>query len=529
MSGLFKQTRAAFLLLIFWAGALGTLTGCPVIADETGGSRCDAERRCTAGAAEVCGEDGKTYACEAMATCEGVIIDPSGQACMLDQPTCMDPVCPPFECEGGVLFDENGCRTCSCAPVDCPDVDPTECGPGQVTVCNPDDVCGLDCWCEANPACVPVACNLFCANGYETDADGCEVCECNDEPPVCAYEACERGTRSECGPDRDGDGCPECVCVPLECPDEIDFAECAPGTSLECVEGPDGEPRWSCEPDNHCPEVSECDGPFEQLVCDDSIDGCCVCEQIECPPVLPPACEEGRVECMPDDVCGLDCWCEPDSCPVVVDVPDCDNGQLARGTGRDGCTFYYCQEVSCPDVACPEVVCPYGYEKDANGCQTCECAFPETCDDDIDCDLFCEYGRKQSADGCLLCECNPPPTCGQVMCNLACENGFEVDENGCEMCQCKSSECFDDTQCGFDEQCVFDLMEPVACCPPGALCDASIPACVGECQQANSCASDAQCAPNELCRESSRPECCATSDVACTDDQIACPFYCSTL
>ena len=57
----------AVLLAMALAGCSGS--------DFVSGERCSAERRCSAGQAEVCGEDGQQYACAALARCEGVIVE----------------------------------------------------------------------------------------------------------------------------------------------------------------------------------------------------------------------------------------------------------------------------------------------------------------------------------------------------------------------------------------------------------------------------------------------------------------------
>ena len=54
--------------------------------------------------------------------------------------------------------------------------------------------------------CPAFECDLVCRNGFQTDADGCEICECNLCPQVrCAIE-CENGFKT------DNDGCLICEC-----------------------------------------------------------------------------------------------------------------------------------------------------------------------------------------------------------------------------------------------------------------------------------------------------------------------------
>ncbi len=62
--------------------------------------------------------------------------------------------------------------------------------------------------------CAPVACDLYCENGFKTGADGCEICQCAEPPPppsscppvLCAL-FCENGFA------RGEDGCEVCRCA----------------------------------------------------------------------------------------------------------------------------------------------------------------------------------------------------------------------------------------------------------------------------------------------------------------------------
>jgi hypothetical protein len=406
-------TRRKLSLVLSALGVALCLMGCPS-ADVVSESKCDAARRCATGVEEVCGEDGKTYACNALARCEGVIVDPSGQACMIDSPDMGDTpdmpdepdMCPercPSVCPDGYQnsLDENGCTTCACEPVDC----------------------------------APVACDLFCAEGFKVGPDGCDVCECNNVGPICTYQPCEPGTRSECGADRDGDGCDDCFCTPIDCPAE---------------------------------EPPDCDGPGEVLVCEESDEGCqkCWCDVINCPPIDTPeelSCDANqRVECVPGDVCGTSCWCEDLMCPPLQDI-DCDDGEPVRRVDDNGCSYMFCFTGICPDIACPEDVCPFGTERDENGCDTCESAVVQ--------------------------------------------------------------ECQDDEQCGLYEACVFDLSDPMSCCPPLISCDDIFPACVGECQPLTPCEQGQLCGTGQACDEMERDDCCPLGAL-CDTDIPSCPLLC---
>jgi hypothetical protein len=193
---------------------------------------CLAERRCGPSEASACGVDGVEYECAAIATCYGVEIDPSGEACGT-QPQCEDVACRLY-CENGYKTDSDGCEICECR--------------------------------DEEPQCSDVMCNLACENGFETDENGCEICECREpdggqceEDPCVAYHCadrrgmCERESvlaasgacpapdftfweplpQCECGDD---------LCAPLECASD---SECGGDLGL-CVRTPNEDRAGYC-------------------------------------------------------------------------------------------------------------------------------------------------------------------------------------------------------------------------------------------------------------------------------------------
>ena len=83
-----------------------------------------------------------------------------------EPPGCMENGCPEGQaCK--VLEDECVSSDCTC-----------DAGTGEIN-CSPD--CGGGSCVEE---CGPVVCNLFCEDGFKLDANGCEICECN-EPQGC--------------------------------------------------------------------------------------------------------------------------------------------------------------------------------------------------------------------------------------------------------------------------------------------------------------------------------------------------------
>ena len=321
------------------AMAWAALTGCSG-QDLLSGERCSAERRCSAGQAEVCGEDGQQYACAALARCEGVIVDLSGAAC--EPPITCPPIAPPeclmgerLNCEVGF---EGGCMMCECEPQEeqCPDVDYAPCPLDSVFVCHDDDQDGCDeCFCEpvGCPPIAPPEClmgeELVCEVGFE---GGCMMCECEPQqqcPDPDSVPVCLPGSR-------------DCWCEPIAC-GPVEMPVCQAGERPERFFGRPPCSWIDCVP-QACEQVScllACDNGF--LVGED---GCEVCECAPVPCESDEECklfqrcvaaeEPGAINCCPP---GYDCIEDLPICPAECqEVKRCDPSQSM------------CQ----PDEACKE-------------------------------------------------------------------------------------------------------------------------------------------------------------------------------
>lgn len=110
--------------------------------------------------APVCGCDGQTYSNACFAHAAGTSVVSEG------------------ECEPVAQF----CGGFANLP--CPDG--FVCGEDPNDGCDPENG-GADCGgiCVPAPSCEPVLCELFCENGFATDADGCEVCSCAEVADTC--------------------------------------------------------------------------------------------------------------------------------------------------------------------------------------------------------------------------------------------------------------------------------------------------------------------------------------------------------
>jgi len=111
---------------------------------------------------------------------------------------------------------------------------------------------------------------------------------------------------------------------------------------------------------------------------------------------------------------------------------------------------------NCEPETC-KMKCQYGFKRDKNGCEYCECnecpagvplvnCFARPCDveaskcpEAASCyDDYCGgcHAHFLDAEGNEICN---KKECPEVMCALFCEDGYEQDENGCNMCRCKAS------------------------------------------------------------------------------------------
>jgi hypothetical protein len=362
---------------------------------------------CSEEHAPVCGVDGTTYgnACEAETA--GIEIAHEG-VCEVACYEIYAPVCGedgttyPNDCyaraAGAAIAHEGACE---CAPVACL----LYCENGYAT-----DAAGCD-TCEClPPLCEPVLCDLYCEHGFARDASGCETCSCNEPPAECASdddcaesEVCLYGACPPVCLDDDHDGaCDPCgggFCAPREMETRCSSdADCGDGgycaiegcAERDCL----GEPGADCGP-------SECFG---------------VCRAL--PPPPPPS------ECTSDVDCGDGAWCDVSECLPVGDLTVC--GGVCRAIEPE--------PTSCEsDVDCGEGA-------------RCEA---------IACTAVCE-SREDGTDGCLW----------------DCPGGI------CVIDEPTPSECTTDADCADGLRCEAPAIECLCEGGPCGACPASIGSCV---------------------------------------------------
>jgi hypothetical protein len=175
-------------------------------------------------------------------------LDENGEIICPQSGICVDNELPPecqsdFDCLNGQIcffLDYSNVGTCIQEEAVC-NVD-TDCLTGQACI---DGLC-------QERACLPVVCDLYCENGFQIDANGCEMCVCNEPPMECLDDSqCFNGYHCELmdcydstGLDCNGGG----ICVkdadPNQCGSDISCAmgevcvngECVPEPSCDCYE-----------------------------------------------------------------------------------------------------------------------------------------------------------------------------------------------------------------------------------------------------------------------------------------------------
>ncbi|MGI5862618.1 MAG: hypothetical protein ACOX6T_11255 [Myxococcales bacterium] len=380
-------------------------------------------------------------------------------------------------------------------------------------------------------ACSPVACALWCPNGFARDARGCEICACAEggcsSDRDCApgercvfpvYEAgdegmpapqgvCRPGPR-ECRADSDcaaGERCVLPICwpgadcdggvgycepVPVECRTD---AECAAGEVCRqdpthpCSWGPclmhELAPPMLCLPacssldERACGQRPDCRGIYGSA-CDASGN---------CTPDREFRCEDAREVCEPV-LC--DMWCpngfqrDERGCEICACNPGCrSDAECAAGEVCRQDPTHPCSWGPCPmhELAPPMLCLPACSSLDERACgqrPDCRGVYGSACDPSGNCTPDREF-RCEDANG----------ACEPVLCDMWCPTGFQRDERGCEICACNPG-CGSDADCGPGERCEAG----VETCDAAGNCQVS----EGVCRPAG-CFTDAECGPGMAC------------------------------
>lgn len=254
--------------------------------------------------------------------------------------------------------------------------------------------------------CDSVQCMMECGSlGFKEDRRGCQMCECNDPPPVPTAQP--------------GNACPDVLCA------------------MYCEYG-------NVRDNNGC-EICQCrEAPATELFTPN--EGCRVkqCKMF---------CELGFEEV---DGCPI-CRCKEPSCPEIMCAMYCEYGFLR---GENGCPVCTCAADPCTFIAdtCPadrprcksfkrsnerwEPRCIGSKERDRFWCSP------------ITCMMECENEFTNDKYGCSICECREEPKkeCPMMKCGGDCEYGYKYGNDGCRGCDCLPDPCLT-YKCGMDEVC----------------------------------------------------------------------------
>ena len=458
--------------------------GCESDNDCGPGERCELLEMCWTG---LCGDEGdedvKCGGCETYGEC---VPEPDVE-CNVDSDCEDGEVCVMYEgnCPGCNEGDEGPCDALWCPYVGVCEPEPQTACISDVD-CGPGEMCVFDDYLN----CLP----YDCADGedcLETNCLGAGHCE-----PIPSKDCY---SNDDCGP---GEECVyyETGCLPYECDED------EPCPTMPCVLTGVCEPvaQPGCLDDSDCPqgtvcELADCDcSPYDGWgeYCDCLGAGVCV------PDVKPDLCVTNQdcpsgTHCNANEICILpDCspsdpycgychgTCEPnDPEEGCFSDYDCDSGEVcALEDGYDCCPpNAYCADYlpACEGTCVPAPELPCAFDSD---CQQGE---------------YCDQSSYASMPGCCVPE--------------AYGNGCPMDYPLCPGVCLPLPEvagCLSDADCDADEVCNLQMLVPglypttIGCCPPNALCDASVPPCGGTCVPApepEGCFDDSECAPDEIC------------------------------
>lgn len=181
------------------------------------------------------------------------------------------------------------------------------------------------------------SCTLVCEQGFATDVDGCERCECApvDAGPGCAPTICALACRD--GFERDEAGCERCACkLPSD----------AGAGGAVSVDAGTVDAGGAVAVDAGCTTGIDCALPCPFGFARD-IAGCEVC-----------ACAAAPV----------DAGCGPTFCTLPC--------QFGFKRSAEGCGLCECSPrpaATCTPPAC-QLTCPAGFKQDSTGCNLCECS-----------------------------------------------------------------------------------------------------------------------------------------------------------
>ncbi|NOZ87018.1 MAG: hypothetical protein GXP49_12290 [Deltaproteobacteria bacterium] len=325
------------------------------------------------------------------------------------------------------------------------------------------------------PPCPDLTCDLYCPNGFMTDANGCPICRCKDNPDYCRTDwDCPQGFR--CNPCPDPEPCDNCDPIPVDAAGSPVNGETGGAEARAECGPPTCEPIHNdfCLSDDDCPDGFRCEQvwaePAKDCGCDDS--GAC-----ECNDIAKGVCVPREQECSSDQECPAGYHCEfpfmegagSAEGGVNNDRTGCGQDPAAGENNSDGC-------IPPPGLCMPDQQ---------------RCRDNRDCPAGMVCELFDDNARTDPDTGAPECypgqdcgsdygvcvpgdTCNCPeyyaPVCAATpwgeqktydnKCFAGCDHARILHEGECEG---PKPECFSDRDCPAGFRCELPVADDPSC------------------------------------------------------------------
>lgn len=225
---------------------------------------------------------------------------------------------------------------------------------------------------------------------------------------------CVDGSKNYCGGKSKGKCWCDAACAQYgDCCADVG-ASCGVGTTTKCQDNDDCKPGEYCSSPDGCASEGTCKKKPTNVFCTQVVTPYCSCD--------------GQTK-YSSNGCVFDRFehtgeCQKTSCGGFAGTP-CPSGQLCVDDPGDSCDPNN-GGADCPGVCKPKTMC--------GGIANIQCPEGYECTDDPDDSCDPNAGGADCSGVCV-----PKAGCQPVLCTLFCEYGFKKDANGCEICDCNDA------------------------------------------------------------------------------------------